>query len=276
MAGIIANSPATAGRLWRLAHQGGWYPRAASCCCATGAPFVPPSRTSDTLPAAGPLPARWPRLLLQRMRHLFWLKFLGVSGFMWLFFIAYFHLLRHPVRPVTEMPLTALDHWIAFEPSAMAAYVSLWLYVGIPAGLMATLRQLIVYGLWAAALCGAGLAVFYVFPTAIPPPQLPADVASYPGFALLQGVDAAGNACPSLHVATAVFSAIWIERLLRDVRAPWPLRCINWAWVLLIVHSTLAIKQHVVLDAVAGVALALLMALPSLRWFPHTPRASRD
>ena len=92
----------------------------------------------------------------------------------------------------------------------------------------------------------------------------------------LPSPDAAGNACPSLHVATAVFSAIWIERLLRDVRAPWPLRCFNWAWVLLIVHSTLAIKQHVVLDAVAGVALALLMALPSLRWFPHTPRASRD
>lgn len=231
---------------------------------------MPPSRTSDTLPAAASPPVRWTQPLLHRMQHLFWLKFLGVSGFMWIFFIGYFHVLRHPVRPLTEMPLTALDHWIVFEPAAMAAYVSLWLYVGIPAGLMASLRQLVVYGLWIAALCATGLAVFYVFPTAIPPPQLPADVARYPGFAILQGVDAAGNACPSLHVATAVFSAIWIERLLRDVGMPWPLRSINWAWVLLIVYSTLAIKQHVVLDAVAGVALALLFAVPSLRWFPHT------
>ncbi len=233
---------------------------------------MPPSPTSVTPPVAGALPARWTQPLLQRMRYLFWLKFLGVSGFMWIFFVGYFHLLRNPVRPVTEMPLTALDHWIAFEPSAMAAYVSLWLYVGIPAGLMATLRQLIVYGLWIAGLCITGLAVFYFFPTAIPPPQLPANVASYPGFAILQGVDAAGNACPSLHVATAVFSAIWIERLLRDVGAPWPLRSINGVWVLLIVYSTLAIKQHVVLDAVAGVALALLFAVPSLRWFPHALR----
>ncbi len=203
------------------------------------------------------------------MQARFVLKLAGVSGFMWLFFLGYFHLLRHPSQPVTVMPLTALDHAVSFQPAAMAAYVSLWLYVGIPAGLMASLRQLIVYGLWAALLCLIGLAVFWAWPTAIPPPQLPADVASYPGFALLQGVDAAGNACPSLHVATAVFSAIWIERLLRDLQAPaWP-RVVNGVWVLLIVYSTLAIKQHVAWDAVAGVLLALAVAVPSLRWFPH-------
>ena len=278
MSRIIAKSNGPARRLergatgvrlgcdWGAAKHG-WYPCAALRSCADSAFHVPSSRTSDTPPPTG-----WTPALLQRMRFLFWLKFLGVSGFMWLFFIAYFHLLRHPVQPVTVMPLTALDRWIVFEPAAMAAYVSLWLYVGIPAGLTATLRQLVVYGLWIAALCIAGLAVFYVFPTAIPPPQLPADVTRHPGFALLQGVDAAGNACPSLHVATAVFSAIWIERQLRDVGMPWLLRSINWAWVLLIVYSTLAIKQHVVLDAVAGVALALLFAAPSLRWFPHGPR----
>ena len=203
------------------------------------------------------------------MKSRFVLKFVGVCGFMWLFFIGYFHLLRNPSQAVTVMPLTALDQALTFQPAAMAAYVSLWLYVGIPAGLMANRRQLVVYGLWAALLCLIGLAVFWLWPTAVPPVPLPADVARYPGFALLQGVDAAGNACPSLHVATAVFSAIWIERLLRDVQAPaWP-RMLNAAWVLLIVYSTLAIKQHVVWDALAGALLALAVALPSLRWFPH-------
>ena len=187
---------------------------------------------------------------------------------MWLFFVGYFHVLRYPVRAVTEMPLTLLDPWITFQPTALVAYVSLWLYVSLPAGLMPSLRQLLAYGLWVGALCAAGLAIFYAFPTAVPRPQLPVGVALPPGFALLQGVDAAGNACPSLHVATAVFSACWIDWLLRRLHAPWLPRALNGLWVLLIVYSTMAIKQHVALDVVGGTLLALLFVWPSMRWFP--------
>ena len=208
--------------------------------------------------------------MLRPIKHQFVLKFCGISGFMWLFFVGYFHVLRNPVRTVTEMPLTALDHWIAFQPGALLAYASLWVYVGIPAGLMPSLRHLAVYGLWVGSLCLAGLALFYVFPTAVPAMPIPVDVALHPGFALLQGVDATGNACPSLHVATAVFSAAWIDHFLRRCGAPrWP-RAVNAAWLVLIVHSTLAIKQHVVLDAVAGALLALPFAWASLRFFPWT------
>lgn len=228
--------------------------------------LVPPSRTpisAQADPSAG-----WVPQILQRMRYLLWLKLLGVSAFMWIFFIGYFYLLRHPVRPVTVMPLTALDLAIGHQPSAFAAYVSLWLYVGIAPGLMLRLRELIIYGLWAAALCAAGLLVFYFLPTAVPPPVITADLSQHPGFALLQGVDAAGNACPSLHVATALFSAIWITRLLRHMRAPGWLMAVNWVWLLAIVYSTLAIKQHVVLDVVAGAALGGVFAWASLHWFP--------
>lgn len=203
------------------------------------------------------------------MRYLLWLKLMGVSAFMWVFFIGYFHLLRNPVRPVFEMPLTALDLVIDHQPAALAAYVSLWLYVGIAPGLMLKLRDLIVFGLWAAALCGAGLLIFYLAPTAVPPYQGVIDLARHPGFAMLQGVDAAGNACPSLHVATALFSAVWIDRLLRHIGAPGALRAASWVWLALIVYSTLAIKQHVVLDVLAGVALGGVFAWASLRWFPR-------
>jgi membrane-associated phospholipid phosphatase len=202
------------------------------------------------------------------VRHRFVLKTLGITGFMWLFFLAYFHLLRHPAQPVIVMPLTAVDHWVAFEPAALYAYVSLWIYVGIPAGLTRSVVQLVVYGLWVGALCLCGLAFFYFVPTAVPAMALPVDVAQHPGFALLQGVDAAGNACPSLHVASAVFSALWIARLLRNMAAPSWARWINVTWALLIVWSTLATKQHVALDVAAGALLALLFAPPSMRWFP--------
>jgi hypothetical protein len=203
------------------------------------------------------------------MRRLVLLKTLGICLFMWVFFIAYFHLLRNPAAPVVQMPLTALDRAIAFAPGALAPYVSLWLYVGIPPGLLLSLRELLVFGLWAAALCITGLACFYLWPTAVPPMTVNVDLARHPAFAVLQGVDAAGNACPSLHVATAVFSAFWIERLLRDMRAPTAWRWLNLAWVLLITWSTLATKQHVVLDAVAGAALGSVFAVASMRRRPH-------
>ena len=98
-----------------------------------------------------------------------------------------------------------------------------------------------------------------------PHPPNPA-VASHPGFALLQGVDAAGNACPSLHVATALFSAAWVQRLLRGIHAPAWLSWGNGIWLVLIVYSTMAIKQHVALDVLAGLLLGGAFGWASLRW----------
>jgi PAP2 superfamily len=235
-----------------------------------------PEHTNPSLP--GPFRGRtqdsrpWTTQLWQRMRGYFWLKAIGISLFMWVFFIAYFHLLRNPAFPVTEMPLTALDHAIPFQPGSVIAYLTLWIYVGIPPGLLLGFRQLLVYGLWAAGLCLSGLACFYFFPTTVPALALDPDLARFPAFELLQGVDAAGNACPSLHVATAMFSAIWIDRLLREMTAPMALRTLNGAWFMLIVYSTLATKQHVVLDVAAGVPLGIVFALAALRWRPREPR----
>ena len=67
--------------------------------------------------------------------------------------------------------------------------------------------------------------------------------------------DAAGNACPSLHVAFAVFSGMWLERVLKAIRASWVLRVLNVAWCAGITYATLATKQHVVVDVVAGALL---------------------
>ena len=223
-------------------------------------------RVAEDAAAAGLDRPGWRRELAFRMRKHFGLKLVGVTAFVGLFFIGYFYLLRHPTGPVTEMPLTALDRLIPFQPAALGAYLSLWLYVGIAPGLMRNLRELIVYGLWVAALCGVGLGFFYFWPTAVPAHSMDG------ALSLLKGLDAAGNACPSLHVATAMFSAIWIHRLLGDMRAPPALQWLSGAWFLLIVHSTLATKQHVVLDVLAGAPLGIVVALASLRWRPLEPR----
>jgi membrane-associated phospholipid phosphatase len=213
----------------------------------------------------GPSPSQnWSANLALRMRRHLAVKTIGFTAFMWLFFIGYFHLLRHPAYPATVMPLIALDHLIPFQPGALLAYLSLWLYVGFAPGLQRTFLELAVYGLWIGALCVTGLALFYFWPTAVPPRLI--DVSAFPGFALLQGVDAAGNACPSLHVAVAIFSAIWLDHLLRQARVPGTLRLLSATWFVAIAYSTLAIKQHVALDAAAGALLGVAFALPSLYW----------
>jgi hypothetical protein len=194
-------------------------------------------------------------------RHLF-LMVAGTTLVTWAFFVGYFQLLRHPVHPVTMMPLTPLDAWVPFVPHAIVPYLSLWFYVGIAPGLQRTFPQLLVYGIWAVLLCMTGLAIFYWWPTAIPP--LSFGTTGYFGFDLMQGIDARGNACPSMHVAIAFFSAIWIDVLLRESDAPALLRVVNWTWFVAITLSTLAVRQHVVIDVVAGALLGGAFAIPSL------------
>lgn len=200
----------------------------------------------------------WHAVLSQRAREMVLLKAFGTTAFMTLFFIAYLHLLHDPVFAVTIMPLTPVDHWIGFEPGALFAYVTLWVYVSLPPALMPDRRTLIGYGLAVGLLCVIGLLAFLFWPTAVPTPRI--DWGSYPGFSMLKGVDGTGNACPSLHVATAVFSGIWLHRLLRDIGSPRGLLLFNALWCGAIVYSTMATKQHVFIDVLTGSLLGGLAA----------------
>lgn len=225
---------------------------------------LPPAPFSSRPPPA------WAVELTRRIRRHIFLKTGAICVFVWVFFIGYFQVLHHPVNPVTVMPLTALDRLIPFQSLALIPYLSLWFYLGIAPGLMLTLRELVVYGLWATALCLTGLICFYAWPTTVPP--LGFDVSGHAGFAMLQGVDSTGNACPSLHLATAMFTAIWVEHMFRHLGIPRGLRLLNAAWFMAIAYSTLATKQHVVLDVLAGAALGTVFALAALRWRPrHEP-----
>ena len=209
--------------------------------------------------------ARWTADLWLRLRRLFLLKLFGITAVITLFFVGYFHVLRHPAHPVTVMPVTALDALVPFQPWALGAYLSLWLYVGFAPGLQLTLAPLRVYAVWSIALCVTGLGIFYFWPTAVPPVELSS---SSSAFQLLRGVDASGNACPSMHVAFAVFTAFWLAEVLKSARVPVALHIVNIAWVLAITWSTVAIRQHVVLDVVAGALLGSAFAWASLRRLP--------
>jgi membrane-associated phospholipid phosphatase len=190
-------------------------------------------------------------------------KSIGTMLFISLFFGAYFYVLKNPAYPVTVMPVIALDRWIPFQPLAFYMYITLWVYVSLPPALLASRRELYGYGVAMALTCLTGLGIFYFWPTAVPVPDV--DWTRYPGMEFLKNLDAAGNACPSLHVATAIFSGIWLHHLLRRFGAPLSMLFVNGVWCAGIVYSTMAVRQHVAVDVIAGLALGVLAAWLSLR-----------
>jgi membrane-associated phospholipid phosphatase len=216
--------------------------------------------------AASPEKKGWLNQAVLRIKTFWLLKMLGTPGYIAIFMLCYFWLLRHPLFPVTIVPLTGLDRLIPFQPWSIVPYASLWLYISLVPLLFSAWRELAPYLGAVTLLSVAGFAVFLFWPTAIPRPDI--DWTRYPSVAFLKSVDASGNACPSLHVAFAVLSGIWLQRLLKQMGTPLAMHLFNVCWCLLIVYSTLAIKQHVALDLEAGAVLGLCVSLLFLHLLP--------
>lgn len=211
---------------------------------------------------AAPRPV-WFRQLAARFVILWPLKAVSTMAFMVLFFWAYFAILRQPLLAPTTMPRLAVDAWIPFSTAAFPVYSVLWVYVSLPPAFIGSLRPLLWFGVWISGMCLFCLGIFWLFPTAVPAAGI--DWSAYPALDLIKRVDTSGNACPSLHVASSVFAALWLERIARSVAAPVALRWGNALLCMAILWSTIATRQHVALDVLAGIVVGLAFALPSVR-----------
>jgi membrane-associated phospholipid phosphatase len=220
---------------------------------------LPPASQKGNSPAKG----SWLQQVGPRVRTLWVAKVAGTILSMPVFFFVYFWLLNHPLFPITIIPRTAVDRLIGFWPEALPLYASLWVYVVLPPMFLKNRRELGSYGLAVVGLSVIGFGIFLFWPTALP--RFETDWSQHPTFAFLKTVDASGNACPSLHVAFAVFTGIWIERLLCEMGAGRLVHALNWLWCLGILYSTIAIRQHVALDVLAGTALGAIVAALHLR-----------
>lgn len=216
---------------------------------------------------AYPPEIHWRRQLVTRCREHWLLKMLGTTTGITAFMFVYFWLLRNPVFPVSIMPLTPLDRWIPFQPWALLPYATLWLYISLVPALLHLRREMAPYLGAVALLSIVGFMLFFFWPTEIPKPDI--DWLRYPSVEFLKTVDASGNACPSLHVAFAVLTACWLNRLLRQIGAPRILRWLNLGWCAVIAWSTLATKQHVALDLEAGALLGFAVAVLQLHLLPR-------
>ncbi|MET0263827.1 MAG: phosphatase PAP2 family protein [Rariglobus sp.] len=228
-------------------------------------PSTPKTSTSATPP--------WWRVVPSRWISLFWLKAIGTPLFMVVFFIAYFAVLRASAGRAVEVPLTFIDHWVGFQAWSLIPYLSLWLYVSLPSSLIVNFWEIARHTLGCALLSGAGLFFFWLWPTTTPSPDI--DWQNHPEFLFIKQVDAGGNACPSLHVAFAVFAAFWLARLLRRIGAGPCARIGNVIWAGLIIFSTLATHQHVAIDVVAGALLGWLFARINLHFSPEPTEPDR-
>lgn len=175
---------------------------------------------------------------------------LGISGF----FFLYFWVMHNPPSEPTVMPLTPLDHWVGVSDDAMLLYGSLWFYISLAPALAKDKAELWACARDAAIMAAVGLVVFWLFPTTVP--VFPVDWAQYPALQFLKATDVGGNAFPSLHVAFAVLTAVLLGRQLRSVKAPAWTHAVNVLWSLGIVYSTLATRQHVLIDVLGGTLLA--------------------
>ncbi len=201
-----------------------------------------------------------------RRRFLAWwgAKLVGTTVGMAAFFLVYFWVVRHPQFPVSIMPLTPVDRAIGIWSAALPLYLSLWVYVSLAPALLCDGRELASYAVTAVVLSAIGLGCFFFWPTTVPSWEV--EWARYPGLGYLKAADAAGNACPSLHVSFAVLSGAWLDRSLRELRARSGLRALNWLWCVGISVSTIAVRQHVFLDVVAGAALGGLVTAAHFAW----------
>jgi membrane-associated phospholipid phosphatase len=190
------------------------------------------------------------------------------------FFIIYGYLLNHPAYPTRVMPLTVVDDWVSFHPAALIPYCSLWIYVSLAPALLDKWWELKRYIVVTAGLSFSGFLSFYFFPTAVPSPGI--DWAEYPAIAFLKESDDAGNACPSLHVAFSVYSGLILAYLWAKAGGRFIGQTLNALWALVIIHSTMATKQHVFLDVVFGAILGILGGWLIVIWLRSPPPVNAE
>jgi membrane-associated phospholipid phosphatase len=207
-----------------------------------------------------PSSTRWLRALWLRCKTLWPMKLVGNTVATLGFFPLYFWIMKNAGQ-AWVLPLTAFDRLIAFWPALLPVYLSLWGYIALPVLLAKDKRELWSFSFGCAAMTAIALVMFWFMPTAIP--NFTIDAVPGSSLAFLKTVDSAGNAFPSLHVSFSVFTCIVLARQLREVGAPAWLRIFNVAWAVGIVYSTMAVRQHVLMDVLGGLALGLALGFVS-------------
>lgn len=164
--------------------------------------------------------------------------------------LPWFYLQLHPTGTPITLPSTPIDALIPFHPSWVYPYLSLYILASLPPWLLRSRSCLEGYVVGILFMTLVAHCCFALLPTAVPMRPM-ADGTWL--FSWLHTVDRAAQACPSLHAALAIHAALVLEDALSNAR----IRLFFWLWSITVVASSLALKQHVVLDSFGGILLAV-------------------
>ena len=164
-----------------------------------------------------------------------------------------------------------LEPWPLANSSNSAAagylYLSFYFLILIP-GFLPSERQFRRF-LIALALTGfVSLVVFLLIPSGVKrEPEFQAGASRV--YLSLIDVDLPRNAFPSLHASVTTLAAIISGIVLRD----WFIRLLFWSWAGGVLWSTMATRQHVLLDVVTGALLACISWIAAGRWLKIRERS---
>jgi len=168
------------------------------------------------------------------------------------------------------VPVTGVDRAIPFLPKTAFVYATQWILAIAPFVLISDDRtKVVTFGRYLMASLLAA-AIFVVAPTTVPRSSLPDTGASADLLRAIYSFDQPLNCFPSLHVCFSFLAAAAFKDKGKLVRAG------IWTWAVLVSVSTLTTKQHVLLDAVAGLALGCLCLWLRPQAFPKRQNILSD
>lgn len=166
---------------------------------------------------------------------------------------AYLALQSVELRPVIWLEPGALESAIPANAGTLAvcAYFSFYPLAFLP-GLVRSDRAFRRYLTCYVIVALVSLATFALAPSGVSRESIVLEDASWL-YRQLAAADQPRNAFPSLHASVSVLAglALWAA-----VRAPFP-RSLLAAWIAIVLWSTIATRQHVLVDLASGGALAL-------------------
>ena len=170
-----------------------------------------------------------------------------------LYGLLYLSAQHFPIRTPIELPHSYLDDYISLNSSWVWIYMIAYPYVPISFLMLKSKYLIQSYAKSYVALTVSTFIIFVAFPTILPREQYPVD-SSFSGQALdfLRSTDAPTNCLPSLHVATSFLSSWWL--LLQNKY----LGIIGFIFTVLVMWSTLALKQHIIWDVITGTIAAMI------------------
>lgn len=177
-----------------------------------------------------------------------------------------------PAGRMIHIPAIALDRLVPLQPAWGVVYGALYLFLTLlPVFIVrapALLRRTVFayLSIWITAYV-----IFYLYPTGAPRPEsLTGDGFAVWSLRFLYDADPPYNCFPSLHVAHSFVSALAAYRVHRRVGT------VAIAGAALVGLSTVFIKQHYILDVLAGALLAFGAYAVFLRTAPRQDASELD